>query len=265
MCLVSSNYNLLLSLHIVCDFSSFFLIIFFLLDQCIFFRLLALCEVSGVWSMCDVFLNNVKTFLIGDFGPTGTYWHVCFHMWCILFYISQAVGAAGGAITIMEMIPEKYKTKIGGKPSLQVGAHNGAIAEVILSFSVTFLVLLIILRGPRKLLAKTFLLALATVSVFVVGSKFTRPFMNPAIVSSFLLILVNNCWYIVMWCILECRHLGGHIYTSLTTHGTIFMCIGSAPTPELFYLRCSFEFYFRLHLWFRKNRRKLEKTMEKYI
>lgn len=95
----------------------------------------------------------------------------------------------------MEMIPEKYKTKIGGKPSLQVGAHNGAIAEVILSFSVTFLVLLIILRGPRKLLAKTFLLALATVSVFVVGSKFTRPFMNPAIVSSFLLILVNNCWY----------------------------------------------------------------------
>lgn len=84
----------------------------------------------------------------------------------------------------MDMIPEKYKTMIGGKPSFQVDAHNGAIAEVILSFSVTFLVLLIILRGPRKLLAKTFLLALATVSVFVVGSKFTRPFMNPAIVSS---------------------------------------------------------------------------------
>jgi len=85
----------------------------------------------------------------------------------------------------MEMIPEKYKTRIGGKPSLQFGAHNGAISEVVLSFSVTFLVLLIILRGPRKLLAKTFLLALATVSVFVVGSKFTRPFMNPAIVSSY--------------------------------------------------------------------------------
>lgn len=83
----------------------------------------------------------------------------------------------------MEMIPEKYKAMIGGKPSSKVDAHVGAIAEVILSFCVTFLVLLIILRGPRKLLAKTFLLAMATVSVFIVGSKFTRPFMNPAIVS----------------------------------------------------------------------------------
>lgn len=95
----------------------------------------------------------------------------------------QAVGAAGGAITIMEMIPEKYKTMIGGRPSFRVDAHSGAISEVILSFCVTFLVLLIILRGPRKLLAKTFLLAIATVSVFIAGSKFTRPFMNPAIVS----------------------------------------------------------------------------------
>ncbi|KAF8094594.1 hypothetical protein N665_0359s0035 [Sinapis alba] len=94
---------------------------------------------------------------------------------------AQAVGAAGGAITIMEMIPEKYKTMIGGRPSFRVDAHSGAISEVILSFCVTFLVLLIILRGPRKLLAKTFLLAIATVSVFMAGSKFTRPFMNPAI------------------------------------------------------------------------------------
>ncbi|KAL0735598.1 hypothetical protein Bca4012_011808 [Brassica carinata] len=94
---------------------------------------------------------------------------------------AQAVGAAGGAITIMEMIPEKYKTMIGGRPSFRVDAHSGAISEVILSFCVTFLALLIILRGPRKLLAKTFLLAIATVSVFIAGSKFTRPFMNPAI------------------------------------------------------------------------------------
>ncbi|WZZ22097.1 hypothetical protein YC2023_123484 [Brassica napus] len=94
---------------------------------------------------------------------------------------AQALGAAAGAITIMEMIPEKYKTMIGGRPSFRVDAHSGAISEVILSFSVTFLVLLIILRGPRKLLAKTFLLAIATVSVFIAGSTFTRPFMNPAI------------------------------------------------------------------------------------
>lgn len=95
----------------------------------------------------------------------------------------------------MEMIPEKYKTMIGGGPSLQVDAHIGAFAEVILSFCVTFLVLLIILRGPRKLLAKTFLLAIATVSVFIVGSKFTRPFMNPAIVSSLLILRTQSFFF----------------------------------------------------------------------
>ncbi|KFK26067.1 hypothetical protein AALP_AA8G198900 [Arabis alpina] len=116
---------------------------------------------------------------------------------------AQAVGAAGGAITIMEMIPEKYKAMIGGgKPTLQVDAHNGAIAEVILSFCVTFLVLLIILRGPRKLLAKTFLLAMATVSVFIVGSKFTRPYMNPAIAFGWAyLYKSHNTWdhFYVYW------------------------------------------------------------------
>ncbi|KAL1210739.1 putative aquaporin SIP1-2 [Cardamine amara subsp. amara] len=115
---------------------------------------------------------------------------------------AQAVGAAGGAITIMEMIPEKYKTMIGGGPSLQVDAHIGAIAEVILSFCVTFLVLLIILRGPRKLLAKTFLLSIATVSVFIVGSKFTRPFMNPAIAFGWAYIYKShNTWdhFYVYW------------------------------------------------------------------
>lgn len=32
----------------------------------------------------------------------------------------------------MEMIPEKYKTMIGGRPSFRVDAHSGAISEVIL-------------------------------------------------------------------------------------------------------------------------------------
>ncbi|KAF3505410.1 hypothetical protein F2Q69_00044594 [Brassica cretica] len=113
-----------------------------------------------------------------------------------------ALGAAAGAITIMEMIPEKYKTMIGGRPSFRVDAHSGAISEVILSFCVTFLVLLIILRGPRKLLAKTFLLAIATVSVFIAGSTFTRPFMNPAIAFGWAYIhKSHNTWnhFYVYW------------------------------------------------------------------
>ncbi|CAH2072446.1 unnamed protein product [Thlaspi arvense] len=93
---------------------------------------------------------------------------------------AQAVGAAGGATMVMEMIPEKYKSMIG-VPLWKVDAHVGAASEVVLNFCITFLVLLIILRGPRRLLAKTFLLAVATVSLFLAGSNFTRPFMNPAI------------------------------------------------------------------------------------
>lgn len=82
----------------------------------------------------------------------------------------------------MEFMPEKYKHMISG-PSLQVDVHTGAIAEAILSFGITFAVLLIILKGPRRLLAKTFLLSLATISFVVAGSKYTGPAMNPAIVS----------------------------------------------------------------------------------
>ncbi|CAN8260495.1 unnamed protein product [Cochlearia groenlandica] len=93
---------------------------------------------------------------------------------------AQAAGAAGGALAIMEFIPKKYKHMIGG-PSLQVDAHTGAIAETLLSFGITFAVLLIILRGPRRLLAKTFMLALVTITFVVAGSKYTGPAMNPAI------------------------------------------------------------------------------------
>ncbi|CAD5322019.1 unnamed protein product [Arabidopsis thaliana] len=112
---------------------------------------------------------SIFTVIFGSasFNPTGS----------AAFY---AIGAAGGALAIMEFIPEKYKHMIGG-PSLQVDVHTGAIAETILSFGITFAVLLIILRGPRRLLAKTFLLALATISFVVAGSKYTGPAMNPAI------------------------------------------------------------------------------------
>ncbi|WZZ30063.1 hypothetical protein YC2023_013464 [Brassica napus] len=93
---------------------------------------------------------------------------------------AQAAGAAGGALAIMEFIPEKYKHMISG-PSLLVDVHTGAIAETILSFGITFAVLLIILKGPRRLLAKTLLLSLATICFVVAGSKYTGPAMNPAI------------------------------------------------------------------------------------
>ncbi|XP_010558704.1 PREDICTED: aquaporin SIP1-1 [Tarenaya hassleriana] len=118
-----------------------------------------------------------------------------------LRFPAQAAGAVGGAMAILEVVPDKYKHMIGG-PALRVDLHTGAIAEGILSFLITFSVLLIILRGPRRLLAKTFLLAIVTVSLVIAGSKYTGPAMNPAIAFGWAYIYSShNSWdhFYVYW------------------------------------------------------------------
>lgn len=70
-------------------------------------------------------------------------------------------------------------------PSLKVDLHTGAIAEGVLTFIITFIVLLIVARGPRNPLIKTLLLATATISMVIAGSSYTGPSMNPANVSTF--------------------------------------------------------------------------------
>ncbi|XP_057437657.1 aquaporin SIP1-2-like [Lotus japonicus] len=96
-----------------------------------------------------------------------------------LRFPAQALGAAGGAMAIMEVIPLKYKHMIRG-PSLKVDLHTGALAEGLLTFVITFAVLFIILKGPRSGLMKTWLLAMSTVTLVMVGSAYTGPAMNPA-------------------------------------------------------------------------------------
>lgn len=80
-------------------------------------------------------------------------------------------------------MPIQYKHMIGG-PSLKVELHTGAVAEGILTFLITFAVLVIILKGPRNSVLKTWLLAVATVALVLSGSAYTGPAMNPAIVSN---------------------------------------------------------------------------------
>ncbi|WVZ08329.1 hypothetical protein V8G54_021675 [Vigna mungo] len=91
----------------------------------------------------------------------------------------QAVGAAGGAMAIMEVVPQKYRHMIGG-PSLKVDLHTGAVVEGALTFFITFIVLFIFLKGPRSDLLKIWFLATATVVLVMVGSAYTGPAMNPA-------------------------------------------------------------------------------------
>ncbi|KAL3533364.1 hypothetical protein ACH5RR_006885 [Cinchona calisaya] len=106
-----------------------------------------------------------------------------------LRFPAQAAGAVGGALAIKELMPLQYKHMLGG-PSLKVDLHTGAIAEGVLTFTITFLVLFIILRGPNSPLLKNWLLSVSTVALVVAGSSYTGPSMNPA--NAFGWAYVNN-------------------------------------------------------------------------
>ncbi|CAI9101156.1 OLC1v1038417C1 [Oldenlandia corymbosa var. corymbosa] len=96
-----------------------------------------------------------------------------------LRFPAQAVGAVGGALAIQEFMPAQYKHMLGG-PSLKVDLHTGAIAEGVLTFVITFLVLGIVLKGPKSPIVKNFLIAVCTVALVIAGSGYTGPSMNPA-------------------------------------------------------------------------------------
>lgn len=108
-----------------------------------------------------------------------------------LRFPAQALGAVGGALVINEVMPQEYKHMLGG-PSLKVDLHTGAIAEGVLTFIISFLVLVIILKGPRSSFLKMWLLAVVTVALVVTGSVYTGPSMNPA--NAFGWAYVNN-WH----------------------------------------------------------------------
>ncbi|OVA13482.1 Major intrinsic protein [Macleaya cordata] len=92
---------------------------------------------------------------------------------------AQALGALGGTLAIIQVVPPHYKHMLGG-PSLKVDLHTGAIAEGVLTFIISFAVLFIVLRGPDNPLVKTWMLSISTVALVVAGSGYTGPSMNPA-------------------------------------------------------------------------------------
>ncbi|KAG7033676.1 Aquaporin SIP1-2 [Cucurbita argyrosperma subsp. argyrosperma] len=96
-----------------------------------------------------------------------------------LRFPAQAAGAVAGAVAIKEVMPIQYKHMLGG-PTLKVDIHSGATAEGVLTFLISFAVLLIVLRGPSSPVIQTWLMAVATVALIVAGSDYTGPSMNPA-------------------------------------------------------------------------------------
>ncbi|KAJ8527571.1 hypothetical protein K7X08_015022 [Anisodus acutangulus] len=92
---------------------------------------------------------------------------------------AQVAGAVAGSLAIMELMPKKYHHMLEG-PALKVDVQAGAIAEGVLTFIITFMVFVVVLRGPRSALLKNLLLTMVTVPLVVAGSKYTGPSMNPA-------------------------------------------------------------------------------------
>ncbi|KAM7269096.1 hypothetical protein ACFE04_024593 [Oxalis oulophora] len=95
-----------------------------------------------------------------------------------LRFPAQTAGAVGGALAIMKVMPPQYLHMIGG-PSLKVDIQTGGIAEGVLTFVISFLVLVILLRGPPSTILKTWMLSVVTVALVLAGAAYTGPSMNP--------------------------------------------------------------------------------------
>ncbi|PWA96378.1 small and basic intrinsic protein 1A [Artemisia annua] len=102
---------------------------------------------------------------------------------------AQAFGAVGGALAVIEFMPLQYKHMLGG-PSLKCDMHTGAIAEGVLTFTSTTVVLYVILKGPKSMHMKNLLLSMSMVTLVFFGGGYTGPSMNPA--NAFGWAYVNN-------------------------------------------------------------------------
>lgn len=130
--------------------------------------------------------------------------------------VTQVLGSVGGVLVVMEYMPEEYRHFIAG-PSLRVSLHTGALAEGVLTFVITFAVLLIMIKGPRSGTAKTLLLAISTVVLITVGASYTGPAMNPAFVSDYYYVpqWITNLYLIML-------HLFVFLYTQ-TEHANMLL------------------------------------------
>ncbi|KAG6471973.1 hypothetical protein ZIOFF_069428 [Zingiber officinale] len=114
---------------------------------------------------------------------------------------AQAAGAIGGLLALYEIMPPKYKNLLVG-PYLKVDLHTGAIAEGVLTFVITMVVLCIIFKGPRSALVKTLMITICTHGVIIAGNGYTGSSMNPTNVNAldfsvtFLLLSLSACTFI---------------------------------------------------------------------
>ncbi|KAG6532064.1 hypothetical protein ZIOFF_005902 [Zingiber officinale] len=113
-------------------------------------------------------------------------------------FLAQAVGVIGGLLALYEVMSSEYKNLLV-EPYLKVDLHTGAIAEGVLTFVITVVVLCIIFKGPWSALVKTLMITICTLGVIIVGNDYTGSSMYPANVSApdfsvtFLLLSLSVC------------------------------------------------------------------------
>lgn len=94
-------------------------------------------------------------------------------------YPAQAAGAVGGVLAAKELVPREHREHLRG-PRLQVDLNKGILSELILTFLITFAVLVAIFKGPKSKFWKNWIIVLATIVVIVMGAGYTGPALNPA-------------------------------------------------------------------------------------
>lgn len=104
---------------------------------------------------------------------------------------AQAIGGVAGVKSIMLLMPNHYNHLLKG-PYLKVDLYTGGIVEGLLTFARGFSVLLVMSRGPKRVIFKVWLVAILNVGLVLIGSGYTGPSMNPA--SAFGWAYVNN-WH----------------------------------------------------------------------
>ncbi|XP_042453869.1 aquaporin SIP1-2-like [Zingiber officinale] len=137
-----------------------------------------------------VFVFNAITDAMGgpSFNPTG---NVALYaarfgddtlISMAICFLAQAVGVIGGLLALYEVMSSEYKNLLV-EPYLKVDLHTGAIAEGVLTFVITVVVLCIIFKGPWSALVKTLMITICTLGVIIVGNDYTGSSMYPANVS----------------------------------------------------------------------------------
>lgn len=93
---------------------------------------------------------------------------------------SMAIGAAAGVCAVHELMPGTYKHTLGPGPNLKGGLHQGALAEGVLTFVLTLIVLYTVLRATKNRFLQTPIIVTCALTLVQFAGAYTGPAMNPS-------------------------------------------------------------------------------------